>query len=122
MKKLILIIGTLLIVLNTAIGFVLTDYSAFNLLLANASLLFSTGIIYLTVCSKIANGFKIGLTVIFFFTGIARYLCMAFTSEVLADNMLIIVVIGILFFEIVCLSASIMISKKVMCNASTASK
>ena len=112
MKNLILIIGTLLIALNTLIGLILTDYSTLNFLLADLSIVLSAGIVYFVAWSKIADGFKIGLTVLFFFTGIIRFLCVAFTSKTLENNLLFIVVVGILFLEIICLSTSILISKK----------
>ena len=112
MKKLILITGALLIALNTLIGFILANYSTENFLLANLSLVLSTGIIYFAVCSRMANGFKIGLTVLFLFTGIARCLCVTLAPKALADNILFIVAVGVLFFEVICLSASMMIFKK----------
>ena len=112
MKNLILIIGLLSIALNTIIGLIVTDYSTFNFMLANLSLALSAGIIYFEACSKLTDGFKIGLAVLFFFSGIARCLCMALTSKAIADNILFIIAIGILFFEVGCLSASLIVSKK----------
>jgi len=112
MKNLILIIGAFLIVLNTLIGLIVSDYATLNFLLADLSIALSVGIIYFAACSKMANGFKIGLTVLFFFTGIARCLCMVFMPKTLIDNILIIVAVTVLFFEIICLSASMIISKK----------
>ena len=111
MKNLILILGTLLIALNTLIGLILSDYAVLNFLLADLSLALSTVIIYAAAGSKIADGFKIGLTVLFFYTGIARCLCIALASATLADNVLFIVAAGILFFETICLSASMVVSK-----------
>jgi len=112
MKNLLFIIAALLIALNTIIGLIVTDYAVLNFMLANLSIVLSAAIIYFVTCSKVADGFKIGLTGFFFFTGIIRYLCVAFAPKTLADNTLFIVAISILFFEIVCLGANIMISKK----------
>ena len=112
MKNLILIISTLLIALNTLIGLIVADYAILNFLLANLSIALSAGIIYFMVCRKIADGFKIGLIVLFFFTGIIRFLCVALAAKTLENNVLFIVAVGILFLEIICLSASILISKK----------
>jgi len=112
MKNIILITGTLLIALNTLIGLILADYTTLNFLLANLSIALSAVIIYFATCSKIVDGFKIGLTVLFFFTGIIRFLCVALASKTLENNMFFIVAVTILFFEIICLSTSIMISKK----------
>ena len=112
MKNLTLIIGILLIVLNTLVGLIVANYATHNFLLADLSLALSAGIIYFIACCKILDGFKIGLTVLFCITGIARYLCMLLTPEILTDNILVVVAIIIFFFEIICLAASIAASKK----------
>jgi len=112
MKNIILISGTLLIALNTIIGLIVTDYSTLNFLLADLSIALSAGIIYFAACSKMADGFKIGLTVLFFFTGIIRVLCIVLASKTLENNVLFVVAIAILFLEIICLAASMIISKK----------
>ena len=113
MRKIILIIGILLILLNTVLGLLITNYSVFNFLLADASLLLSMVITYFTTHGKMANGFKIGLSVLFSFTGLMRYLCAVFASESLANNALLIITIGLLFFEIACLGICLMVSEKV---------
>ncbi|MDR0828556.1 MAG: hypothetical protein LBN95_00380 [Prevotellaceae bacterium] len=112
MKNLILIIGSLLIVLNTLIGLIITDYAVLNFLLANISIAISTAIIYFVAISKIADGFKIGLTAFCFFAGIARCLCVAFAPSVLKDNALLLVVLGLLFFEVICVATAKILSKK----------
>jgi hypothetical protein len=99
-------------VLNTIIGLIISCYEPLNYLLADLSLALSTGIIYGVICSKVTNGFKIGLTSLFFITGIIRCLCVALASTTLANNISYIVAVAILFFEIICLSTSVMISNK----------
>ena len=112
MKNLILFIGMLLIALNSIIGLIVGDYSTFNFLLADLSIALSTGIIYFVACRKMANGFKIGLIVLFFFTGIARCLCLTFASNTVENNVLFIVAVSILFFEIICMASAMFASKK----------
>jgi len=112
MKKLIIIITALLIALNTFIGLILSGYEPFNYLLANLSILLSSVVIYFSAYSKIADGFKIGLSSLFIFTGIARFFCMVFMPDTLINNIPLITAITILLFEILCLSASIVVSKK----------
>ena len=111
MKNLILMIGAFSIALNTLCGMLVTCYSTFNYLLTDVSLILSTVIIYLSSNSIMANSFKIGLTVFFFFTGLARCLCTAFASKSLIST-LIIVSVGILFFEIVCYNVCLFLSTK----------
>ena len=112
MKKFILIIGALSIVLNTLFGLIISDYAAFNCLWADVSLLLSAVILYFTAESRLSSGFKIGLTALFIVTGVIRCLCTALASNTLADNTLFIVAIVLLFSEIVCLSACLLIPPK----------
>jgi hypothetical protein len=112
MKNLILIIGTLLIALNTIIGLIVIDYTTINFLLADLSIALSAGILYFVACSKMTNGFKIGLMLLFFLTGIARCLCAALAETVWQNNVLLIVALGVLFFELACVAASLFASKK----------
>jgi len=112
MKNIILIIGALLIALNTLIGLMISGYPTQNFMLANLSLALSACVVYFAANSKMANGFKIGLTILFFFTGIIRFFCVALAPERLENNAAFIAAIVILFIEIICLSASIMVSKK----------
>lgn len=112
MKNLILIIGALLIALNTLIGLILSDYSTLNFLLADLSLVLSAGIIYVVTYSKMAPGFKIGLTGLFIFTGIVRCLCVALMPSTWENNMYLIAAIGLLFVELTCLAGVYLIGKK----------
>ena len=75
MKKLLLIAGFILIVLNTLIGLMISIYSPFNYLMVDLSLLISTVLIYLFSNSNISDGYKIGFTVLFTITGLAKVVC-----------------------------------------------
>ena len=112
MKNLILIISALLIVFNTLIGLTITNYITISFLLVDLSIALSASIIYFTVFSKIANGYIIGLTVLFFFSGIARCLCLVFAEQVWTNNFCFIVAIGIFLFELSCLASALFASKK----------
>jgi len=107
MKNLIIFIGVLSIVLNTLIGLIVSDYKTLNFLLVDLSIALSVGIIYFVVCSKIANGFKIGLILLLFFTGVVRCLCVAFIPSVLENNILILVAVGILLLELACAASAL---------------
>jgi len=112
MKNLILIIGALLIALNTLIGLILSDYAILNFLLADLSLVLSVGLLYFVACGKMANGFKIGLTILLFFTGIVRCLCVVLAEQVWENNYCFIAAIGILLFEFACVAGAMFASKK----------
>ncbi len=111
MKNLILIEGFILIVLNTLIGLMISKYSPFNYLMVDLSLLISTGLIYLFSNSNISDGYKIGLTVLFALTGLAKVFCSIAAPQQLQDNFLIVVVIGLIFFEILSLMSAFAMKK-----------
>ena len=112
MKKLILLIGVLLIVLNTLAGLIVSDYAMLIFLLVDLSIALSVALFYFVACSKMANGFKIGLTILLFFTGVARCLCVAFAEQVWVNNYGFIAAIGVLLFEFACVSNALLASKK----------
>jgi hypothetical protein len=106
-----LLIGALFTALNTLIGLIISGYATSNFLLADVSIILSTGLIYLLLDSKASDGFKIGLSYIFCFAGIGRLVCMIATSPEMKNNMAIICAIALLLFEIVCLATAIIIEK-----------
>jgi len=112
MKKTILIIGALLIVLNTVVGLVISSYEPLNFLMADLSIALSAGIMYFVACSKMADGFRIGLSVFFSFTGLVRYFCMALMPSALEDNVVILVAAGVLMLELACVAGASFANKK----------
>jgi len=113
MKNLILIIGTLLIALNTLIGLIVFDYATLNFLLADLSIALSVGLLYFFACSKkMANGFKIGLTLLLILTGIARLSCVVLAKQTLENNYYFLVAIGILLLEFVFVATAFYASGK----------
>ena len=111
MKKLLLITGFIFIVLNTLIGLLISKYSTFNYLMVDLSLLISTVLIYLFSNSNISVGYKIGLTVLFTITGLIKVVCSIASPQHFQDNLLIIVVLGLISFEILCLISAFAMKK-----------
>ena len=112
MKNLILIIGVLLIALNSLIGLILSGYSTESFLLSNLSLAISAGIIYFVTCSKMSDGFKIGLASFFVVTGVVRFLCVALAPATWENNLLAIVAAGVLMIEFACIVGAWIASEK----------
>ena len=102
MKNNILLTGVVLTILNTIIGVVLSDYSNFNMVFADVSILTSTGMVYYLFQSTFADGFKIGFTVLFAITGLIRLVCSAVSPEQFADNIAFLVFIIFLALEGLC--------------------
>jgi len=112
MRNLFLIIGTLFIVLNTLTGLIVSAYNPINYLLADLSIALSTGIAYYLACSKMNHGFKIGLVMLFFFTGIIRFICIVIMSPVLENNILLLVAIGLFILELLMIATALIVDKR----------
>ena len=111
MKSLLLVAGFVVIILNTVIGFVISSYSPFNYLMVDLSLLISTVLIYLFSNSNISDGYKIGLTVLFVITGLAKVACSILAPPYFKDNYLIVTILGLIAFEIICLLSAFAMKK-----------
>jgi hypothetical protein len=112
MKNSIILIGGIIAFLNTVIGLIVSGYSGFNIVFADVSILISTGIIYYLFQSAIADGFKIGLGLVFFITGLVRFLSAVFSSDELENNVAVIAFALILGVEAIVLFVSAKLSKK----------
>lgn len=111
MKNLLLVAGLILIALNTLIGLVISKYSQFNYLMVNFNLLISTILIYLFSNSNISDGYKSGLTVIFTITGLIKVICSIVAPQNFHDNLFIVVVLGLISFEALCLISAFAMKK-----------
>jgi FtsH-binding integral membrane protein len=111
MKKLLLLSGFIFIVLNTIIGLLISNYSTFNFLMVDLSLLISTILIYLFSNSNISDGYKIGLTFLFALTGLMKVVFSIISPQHFHDNVFIIFVLVIISFEILCLFSAFAMKK-----------
>ena len=89
---------------NTLAGLIISAYKPFNYLLTDLSVILTTTFIFILVSSKIDDGFKIGLSVLFSITGITRFILLVFISQQFENNGLLIGVVGVLILEIICLT------------------
>jgi len=112
MKKTVLIIGGIIILLNTIIGGISSAYQVFNVQLVDVSIIFTVLLLYNIVASKIADGFRIGLTVLFSITGFIRVLLALSSHEDIKDNWSILLLLVILAFELICFVVSKFLDNK----------
>ena len=99
MKNSFLVSGGLLVLINTSIGLIFRSYSPFNMVMADVSIILSTVLLYGAFMSKMADGFKIGFTVLFAITGLIRFVCSVVSPEQFKDNMAFLVFIIFLAIE-----------------------
>jgi len=112
MKNSILFIGLVLILINTALGFIISGYKPFNMTMVDISLLCTIAAIYGSSVSKMADGFKIGFTLLFSITGLIRLGCSLIASSEIINNGAFIAFIALLAFETVCIIIGIALKNK----------
>jgi predicted anti-sigma-YlaC factor YlaD len=103
MKNNLVILGGLLVVINSTMGVVLGGYKPFNLVLADFSILLSITMLYVAYKSSIADGFKIGFTVLFALTGLIRFICCVIATEQIKNNIALLVFLVFLSSEFMAL-------------------
>jgi hypothetical protein len=101
MKKYILIIGLVLLGFNTIIGFLVSSYYMFNVVLVDINLVLSIVMLLILYSSKIESSYKITLALIFVFTGFIRVSAALTSTNIILDNPVIIGILVILGIEII---------------------
>jgi hypothetical protein len=99
MKNTILVSGFGLVVINTFAGLIMSNYSNFNMLLVDLSLILTTVILWINTASNFADGFKIGLSMAYSLTGFIRLLCALFAANAFENNFTLIIFLIIVVFE-----------------------
>ena len=103
MKKTILYIGILVLVLNVAIGLLLSAYPLFNHYIANMAL----------IKQQSAYSLAVSLTFLYSFLGIIQLVLGIFSPARITDNWMIVTIIALLVLECTLLIVTKTISKKV---------
>jgi hypothetical protein len=106
MKKSILFLGFILILLNSAIGMIVSGYNPINVGLVDISIAISTGLIYYTSVSTMNDGFKIGLNYLFVFSGVIRAICALLFLGDIKNSLSLIIFMIILSIEIILIFVS----------------
>lgn len=104
MKNIIFIAGLILLGFNTLIGLIISVYPTFNFLMTDLSIIISTVLLYVVGSIKLDDGYKIGLSWLFLFTGVIRTLCCIVLPDYIENNIVLLIIVGFLFFELLCTS------------------
>ena len=99
MKNSFLLLGGLLVLINSTVGLVFESYNTFNRVMADGSIMLSIGLIYGAYNSAMADGFKIGFTVLFALSGLIRFICSVVSPEQFKNNLALLVFIIFLSIE-----------------------
>jgi hypothetical protein len=101
MSKLILIVGSLLLFVNTLFGLIISDYLPLNWVAVDIVFLINTLLLYKISTSQINNGFKVSLSFIFPFLGITSTVLAVLSPDKFKDNYCLVGYVIILFIEVV---------------------
>ena len=103
MQKIILVLGVILVILNSLLGLMWDSYSSFNMIMVDGSIVLSTLFLASLYLSSIAEGFKIGFTVWFLITGFIRFICAIVMIDSLSQNIAFFIFLTFLGIEVLCL-------------------
>lgn len=112
MKNIFLIGGILAILFNSLAGVILSDYLTFNWVLADVSILVSTGLIYALYFKYLDNALKAVFTFLFLISGLIRYLLCLFAPSEMENNWFIIMIAGLISMEVLVFVFGIALRKK----------
>ena len=101
MKKYIIIIGGILLLLNTIIGLLISSYDIFNIVFVDISILLSFAMFLVLSVLKIDSTYKITLAIIFIFTGSMRIMAALSSPAFIQNNRHIIGILIVFVIEIV---------------------
>ncbi len=106
MKKVILISGGLMILLNVILSLVIEVYSSMAMLQGCAVVMISTIILILVQCLKLSDAYRYSLNTLFSIATIGEWLTAFFAPNELTNNWFVIVALIIFVLEVLLLVAS----------------
>jgi hypothetical protein len=112
MKNIFLIGGILAILFNSLAGVILSNYPSFNWMLADVSILVTTGLIYALYFKYLDNAFKAVFTFLFLISGLIRYMLCLFASSQLENNWFILLMVALFAVEVLIFVFGIALKKK----------
>lgn len=113
MKQIVLTLGAIFLFANLAFGLVLESFDAFNLFMSSGVIIFTTIIQLYIELIKMKDGFKVPLYVINSFCGIVEYIITLIAKNDMSNNWYYALLIVIVAFQLVLLTATNIISKKI---------
>tara|TARA_B110000285_G_scaffold143386_1_gene160215 strand:+ start:24 stop:362 length:339 start_codon:yes stop_codon:yes gene_type:complete len=112
MKNIFLFGGIIAILMNSLAGVVLSSFSTYNWVLADVSILFSAGFIFVLYTRFLDNAFKIAFTFLFLISGLIRYALSLFAHSELENNWIILLMGGLILIEVFIFIFGVVLRKK----------
>ena len=112
MKKILLILGIVLLIANVLFGLIITSYELFNICVTSTVIILtSLSLIYLS-SSKLKDAFKISLLFMFGFIGVIEFILGTMAPKEFKNNWYLMIIIVLLIIEFVFLLFGQLLSKK----------
>lgn len=100
MKKLILTFGFFLLLLNTIIGFLFTNYILFNWMLVNALILINALLLFNIFSSTIKKGYKVSFSFLYPSLGFLACFLAFLSPSYIEDNIFVVGILVILIIQL----------------------
>jgi hypothetical protein len=112
MKKIAILTGIVLLIINTLVFIILNDYKLHNMLFANVSIILTSLLLFFLIKFKNADGFKIGLTFVFVITGVIRFSCAILSNNEIQNNFSLLIFVLIIGLEIILMFLTNLLNNK----------
>lgn len=113
MNRLTIIIGFVLLVLNFLIGLIVESYPTFNVCLNSGVIVIMTLLICITHNIVMKDAFKVSLTTLFGFIGLAKFIIGLFAENQIVNNWHLLSIIILTGIEIILLITTNVVSNKI---------
>lgn len=113
MKQAILTIGGIFLLANIAFGLVLSSFETFNVVFSSGAIVITTIILLIVDWIKMKDAFKVSLFLINALCGLIEYIIGLFVKQDMQNNWFYVLLILLLAFQLLLLSATNITSKKI---------
>ena len=103
MKNIYIIIGAVIVLINSLVGLIFSEYQPFNWLTSDAVIIINTLLLHFLSHSKISDGFKVALTFIFPILGLISFLFSLRLEDKLENNISLAGILILLSLQIILL-------------------
>ena len=103
MKNIYLVIGSVVIFINSIIGLIFTSYSTFNWVTSDIIIIINTFLLHSLVNSRLSDGFKVSLSFIYPILGLIEFAFSVNLENKLENNFLLACLIVFLSIQIILL-------------------
>ncbi len=112
MKKIILLSGLVLLLMNLLFGLIISFFDGFNVMISSIVIVITTLLLYLITIIQLKDGYKISLSLLFLITGVIEYALSLFAPCQIVNNWWLIIIILVITLEVIILVVTNTITKK----------